>query len=156
MANHPAYLDSTGRLLGFATRTVRALTTEVLAKYDLTVPQWITLTALWREDGLTVTAIAGYSKSKLPAVSRLIGRMEEEGLVERRSPKNNRRSVQVFLTNKSVSLNHLLSLYDDINQMILEGFSSKEKKQLATYLLRITDNATRHYAAHSSEDPLVE
>ena len=67
MREIPDYLDSMRRLLGFASRAVTALA------------------ALWRLDGLTVTALARYTKATVPAASRLVDRMVEQGLLERRS-----------------------------------------------------------------------
>jgi len=155
MPDVPEYLDSVGRLLGFAARAVNALTSEKLAQHGLTLPQWIVLTALWREDGLSVTNIAQYTKSKVPATSRLLGRMEEQGLVTRRSPEGDRRSVQVFLTPKAKAMSGVLALYEDINQMILEGFSTSEKKRAVRYLQRMITNTAQHYAASNSSDPLI-
>ena len=141
---HPEYLDSIGRLLGFATRAVSQLSAELLAEHGLTLPQWVVLTALWRQDGLSVTAIANYTRSTVPAASRLLGRMEDQSLIRRRATKGDRRGVRVWLTKEASAMSDLLSIYEDINDMVLEGFSPAEKKRLSSYLERIAANAEGH------------
>ena len=155
MQEVPKYLDSMGRLVGFAARAVTALTAELLAEHGLTVPQWIALTALWREDGLTVTALARYTKATVPAASRLVDRMVGQDLLERKARKSDRRVVEVWLTPKAQSMRSLMGLYQDVNERVLEGFSETEAKRAAAYLERITANAARHYAERRTDDPLV-
>lgn len=155
MEKVPDYLDSMGRLLGFSYRAVDALTAELLAEHDLTVPQWIALSALWRQDGLTVTAIARYTKAKVPAASRLIDRMVEQGLLERRNREGDRRVVEIWLTPKAQTMGGLVNVFRDVNERILDGFSDQEIERVANYLERITANASRHYAERKTDDPLV-
>jgi len=155
MEKIPSYLDSMGRLLGFSCRAVNALTAELLAEHDLTVPQWIALSALWQRDGLTVTALARYTKATVPAASRLIDRMVEQGLLERRNREGDRRVVEIWLTPEARSMSGLVDLFRDVNERILEGFSDLEIKRTADYLERITANASRHYAERKADDPLV-
>lgn len=155
MGEGPEYLDSIGRLVGFASRSIGALTGQLLAEHGLTVPQWIVLSALWREDGLTVSQLAAYSKSTKPATSRLLGRMEEEGLVQRRSPPDDRRTVRVWLTDDARALSDLLGIYEQVNERVFEGFSAADRRRTRRLLQRVIDNATRHHEAMSAEDPLV-
>jgi len=155
MRKIPDYPDSMGRLVGFASRAVTALTAELLAEQDLTVPQWIALTALWRQDGLTVTALAHYTKATVPAASRLVDRMAEQGLLERRNREGDRRVDAVWLTSKARSMPALKNLYHDVYEKILEGFSDAEVKRVASYLERITANASRHFGQKRTDDPLV-
>ena len=111
--------------------------------------------ALWRQDGLTVTAIARYTKATVPAASRLIDRMVEHGLLERRNREGDRRVVEIWLTPKAQSMSGLVNLFRDVNERILDGFSDQEIEQMADCLERITANASRHYAERKTDDPLV-
>jgi len=140
MQETPEYLDSMGRLVGFAARAVTALTAELLQEHGLTVP---------------VTDLAHYTKATVPAASRLVDRMVDQGLLERKARKSDRRVVEVWLTSSAKSMRNLMSLYQDVNECILEGFSETEAKRFAAYLERITTNATRHYAERRTDDPLV-
>lgn len=155
MQDFPDYLDSMGRLVNFAARAVTALTADLLQAHGLTVPQWIALTALWREDGLTITALARYTKATVPAASRLVDRMVDQGLLKRKDRAGDRRVVEVWLTSKAKSMSGLMSLYREVNERVLEGFTETEGKRTAAYLERITANAIRHYSERKADDPLV-
>jgi DNA-binding MarR family transcriptional regulator len=142
-ADKPEYLDSIGRRLAFAMSAVEALTTELLSGYDLSPVQWVALSALWRQDGMTVGALADYMRASMSATSRLLGRMEERGLIERRTVNENRRILQVWLTQKGKELDHLKDLHNKVNNCVLDSFAAEERKAVANGLERIAANAVQ-------------
>lgn len=135
------YLPSLGRLLGFASKTCSDLAEKRLVPYDLTLQQWVLLTALWRQDGLTVGQLAAYYRATEPSTSNLVGRMEAKGLVKRALNPEDRRQVRVFLNEKARSLDHLLGFYEEINEILLQGFTVEERQALASMLERVMANA---------------
>jgi DNA-binding MarR family transcriptional regulator len=135
------YLPSLGRLLGFASKSCSDLAEKRLAQHDLTLQQWVLLTALWRRDGLTVGQLATYYRATEPSTSNLVGRMETKGLVRRELNPEDRRQVRVFLNDKGRSLAHLLGFYEEINEILLQGFTVDERKALVAMLERVLANA---------------
>lgn len=137
----PPYLNSLGRFLGFASGAITSLTQKHLSKYGLTVQYWVILTALWRVDGLTVKQLAQYYKVQPPAASRLISRMERDGWVRREHSPRDKRESFVFLSDKAKQHEHLLTLYETINEQLTADFSQEEIEQLKNLLTRISNNA---------------
>ena len=135
------YLPSVGRLLGFASRATTLLSEQRLAAHDLTMQQWILLTALWRNDGMTNNQLAAYGRIKDPTASGLVDRMVAKGLVVRQRTSDDRRKVFVRLTDKGRALSHLLSFYEQINTVLLSGFSDEEKETLISMMDRLIANA---------------
>jgi DNA-binding MarR family transcriptional regulator len=135
------YLPSIGRMLSFAMRSCSDLSEQRLAEHDLTLPQWVLLTALWRGDGLTVGELAAYCRSTEPTTSNLIARMEAKGLLERRHGVEDRRQVRIHLTRKAKALSGLIDFYNEINDAVLSDFTEKEKKAFVSMLERATANA---------------
>jgi DNA-binding MarR family transcriptional regulator len=135
------YLPSLGRLLGFASKSCSDLAEKRLAQHDLTLQQWVLLTALWRRDGLTVGQLATYYRATEPSTSNLVGRMETKGLVRRELNPEDRRQVRVLLNEKGRSLSHLLGFYEEINEILLQGFTADERKALVAMLERVLANA---------------
>lgn len=135
------YLPSLGRLLGFASKSCSDLAEKRLARHDLTLQQWVLLTALWRQDGLTVGQLAAYYRATEPSTSNLVSRMEAKGLVRRELNPADRRQVRVFLDERGRSLDHLLSFYEEINEVLLEGFTVDERNLLIAMLERVLANA---------------
>ncbi len=134
-------LPSIGRLLGFAAKRATELAERRLAPNELTMQQWVVLSALWRRDGLTIGQIAAYHRATDPTTSSMIGRMEAKGLVERRLDPVDRRQVRVFLTEGGRALGPLLDFYKSINEALTAGFSDTERKTLTTLLERVIVNA---------------
>lgn len=138
----PTYPDSIGRRLTFAGSAVTALTGELLREHDLSPLQWVALAALWRQDGMTVTVLADYMRASVSATSRLLGRMETRGLIERRTVKSNRRILEVWLTAAGKKLRHLDDLYVNVNELVLADLSPAERATFIETLERISDAAT--------------
>lgn len=135
------YLPSVGRLLAFAMKSCSDLSEQRLSGYGITLPQWVLLTALWRQDGLTVGELAAYCSATEPTTSNLLARMEAKGLLERRHGTEDRRQVRIHLTRKGKKLSPLIDFYREINDALLEGFSKEERNQFVTMLERVTANA---------------
>jgi DNA-binding MarR family transcriptional regulator len=89
---------SLGQVLSFATGATVAMCQDMLAEHDLTLAQWVILSALWRQDGMLISVIADYSGNNAPAASRIIDRMEEGGLVKRVPSPDDKRVVRVHVT----------------------------------------------------------
>ena len=87
----PNPLPSLGRLLYFADRAVAEQAEARIASHDLTLTQWITLTALWRQNGMTNSELAEYSGVTAAALSKTLSRMEKKDLVERKMDDADRR-----------------------------------------------------------------
>lgn len=142
-AAHLIRPHSLGRVLNFATSAVNTLCNVKLAQYDLTLQQWVVLSALWQEDNLMVSDIAAYTGNAGPAASRIIDRMIERGLIGRRSDAADRRASRVFLTAKSERLRHLQTFHEDINAILLRGLSEEESEALFAVLDRVRNNARK-------------
>ena len=133
--------DSLGRLLNLATAAANTRANDMLAVHGLTLGHWVLLSALWRSDGLLVSELAEYSGNNVPAASRMVDRMVEAGLVERRGDDNDRRAVRVFLTGHAKTMSSLCGFYHSVNEVLMAGFSPQERKQLLDLLARVAANA---------------
>ena len=138
---------SLGRLINFSANGLNHLCNNLLSSHDLTLAQWVMLSALWRQDGMLVSELAVYSGNNLPAASRIVGRMSSSGLVERRKDTADGRSVRVFLTEKSLKLKPLSDFHQDVNERLTQGFTQHEKDQLFELLGRVLDNIQVENAA---------
>ncbi len=105
--------------------------------------QWIALTALWREPVLSESELAEYCRTSPSALNRLLDRMEKKGLIRRRRDPDDRRRVLVTLGTSGEETANLLGFYNEINHMLLQGFTAEESRQVASYLERIVNNAER-------------
>lgn len=132
---------SLGRALNYATGGVNAMCNALLAEHDLSLPQWVIMSALWRQDGLLVSEVAEYSGNGGPATSRILDRMEDKGLVRRQADAGDRRAVRVFLSDQGRSLSHLASFWETVNAVLVDGIDEAEAQRLLPLLERIELNA---------------
>lgn len=132
---------SLGQALSFATGATVSMCQEMLACHDLTLAQWVILSALWRQDGMLISEIADYSGNNAPAASRIIDRMEEAGLVKRVPSPDDKRVVRVHVTQNGSSLSHLSDFHERVNLRLLRGIEENEAELLFDLLRRVDANA---------------
>lgn len=70
----------------------------MLDEMGITYPQYLVLSALGEQDGLTVGGIADRLSLESSTITPPVKRMEEAGLLERRRSKVDERQVHVWLT----------------------------------------------------------
>ncbi len=121
----------------------------MLAEHGLTLAQWVVLSTLWRRDGLLVGDLARQMGSKVSAASRLIDRMERDGLVRRRADSVDGRAVRVHLTRRGRASSGLATFFQDVNDRLLEGFSEREAHALFAMLERVHRNALKAGKGHA-------
>ena len=146
--------DNRGRLsywLFYAQRCVAYAYAEVLrahceerAKpYVITPPQWGALSLLLVHDGMTIGAMSQKRGVDAPAVTGIITRMEQYGLVERRHDREDRRLVKVYLTDEGRDIsNTLVSSVGNFEHSMKHGFSESEMDRFLGQLQQLIANAS--------------
>ena len=76
----------------------------MLDAMGITYPQYLVLSALDEEDGMTIGAIADRLALESSTITPPVKRMEQAGLLERRRSTVDERQVNVFLTDAGRSL----------------------------------------------------
>ena len=75
-----------------------------LDELGITYPQYLVLSALWEDDGMTITAIADRLALEPSSITPLVKRLELAGMVGRKRNPADERQVQVRLTDKGRAL----------------------------------------------------
>lgn len=110
----------------------------------VTRPQWQVLTVLKRHEGVNQGGLAELLDVEPITVCRMVDRLQDAGLVERRADAADRRSWLLFLTQRARDLlEELLPLGQGLIEDALEGLSAREREQLNTLLLAVRQNLSR-------------
>ena len=117
------------------TRTYRPLLTEL----DITYPQYLVLLVLWERDGIRLGEIAEELYLATHAVSPIIDRLEEAGLVQRETDVNDARSVRVVLTKAGRAMESDAAQVQEAVRCHA-GLSSADITELRTHLRVLTEN----------------
>jgi DNA-binding MarR family transcriptional regulator len=117
---------------------LRAFEDKLFGRHDLTAQQYNALRLLRgvHPDGLRTLELAGRLISRAPDITRLLDRLETRGLVARTRPSDNRRVVEVALTDAG------RALLDELADAVLDcarrqvGHLDAEQQRRLTELLR--------------------
>jgi DNA-binding MarR family transcriptional regulator len=128
-------------LLSDVTRQMRRRFDERARTSGATGAQWRTLKILERSEGINQGQLAEMLEVEPITACRMIDRLEESGLVERRRDPGDRRAWRIFLTEKSRPV--LAELHVTAAGMIedlLQGLSAKQREALTTTLTLMRHN----------------
>ena len=144
--------DSLGFLISDVSRLMRRRFDERARQVGATRAQWRTLTTLSRNEGLNQGALAELLEVEPITLCRMIDRLEESGLVERRRDPADRRAWQLFLTDKSKPiLDDLRGMADDLFEQALVGMDPPTRDALTESLTRIRANLLALPAPRNTE-----
>jgi DNA-binding MarR family transcriptional regulator len=137
--------DDIGFLLGDAARLLRRSFDERARALGITRPQWRVLALLKRFDGSTQVTMADMLDVEPITMGRMVDRLQNAGLIERRADPTDRRAWRVHLTaTGNDKVEELKPLAKDLFGDALAGLSLKQQSELETMLNIIRGNLTRH------------
>jgi DNA-binding MarR family transcriptional regulator len=138
---HPPIQETLGHLFAQTSRAVRTYVGQVLANYELYPGQQMILALLWQNEGVTPSYLAECIDVQPPTVTKMLQRMEESGLVERRPAKRDSRVYQVYLTQQGRAMQtELEAAWRQLDTRIFSGFSVEERVIFRRLLLQIQHN----------------
>ena len=112
-----------------------------LARYDITAPQLIVLASVANKEADSAAAICKSISYDPGAMTRMIDRLEQKGLIRRVPHPEDRRAMTLELTVAGKALYpQLLSAKETVQAQFLRGFSVEEARQLERLLDRMLDN----------------
>lgn len=121
-----------------ASHLARRALMDILAAFDLTVPQYYALVVIQRaEAGCTMSELAEQTHQVAATMTGIVRRLAERGLVERRADSADRRCRTVDLTQAGAALMEQIdSLRREHNQAIMAQFSAGERQDLIVLMDR--------------------
>ncbi len=112
-----------------------------MARHDLTDAQWRPLWLLKTGRATTAIELARETCIDAGAITRMVDRLEDKGLIERVRSETDRRVVHLRLTPAgeaaSARIPHVLA---SVNNDFLDGFSERDWKQLRRLVERMAAN----------------
>jgi MarR family transcriptional regulator for hemolysin len=103
--------------------------------------QWRVLVRLTRQDGARQVDLADALDVEPITLCRMVDRLEESGLVERRRDETDRRAWRIHLTDKAEPVvAELQSLADGFYADMLDGIGEADRAVAGRVLERIRDN----------------
>lgn len=114
---------------------------RALPGYDLRVGQEMLLLQLWDTDGLSQSQLVGRLCVEPPTVTKMLQRVEAEGLVERRPDREDARVSRVYLTAKGRALEgQVATVWHEVETRATAGMTETERALLRRLLLQMRAN----------------
>jgi DNA-binding MarR family transcriptional regulator len=140
-------MDSIGSLLGDSSRLLRREFDARVRDIGVTRPQWQVLTTLRRHEGINQGGLAEQLDVEPITVCRMVDRLQDAALVERRADPADRRSWRLFLTPRAEALlDQLRPIAERLFEEALDGIAEADRAALQAMLERIRDNLSRRDA----------
>ncbi len=133
--------ESIGGLIREVYRSMsRSLQARILRE-GVSIGMWFVLRALWEADGLTQRELGQRVGINGPTMVTQLNAMERAGLVKRVPNLQDRRKINVFLTDQGQQLKHKLwPMAAEVNGLALKGVSGAQAKVLSDALKQILKN----------------
>ena len=119
----------------------RARAETALNQLGLHTGQEMVLLQLWIEEGLPQSQLAAGMGVEPPTVTKMLQRMEQAGLIERRPDPEDARFSRVFLTARGRALEQpVLEVWQHLETQTVAGLSLAEQMLLRRLLMQVLTN----------------
>lgn len=136
--------DNLGTMVADVSHLMRRAFDERARGIGLSRPQWRVLTMLRRNEGINQGGLAELVEVEPITLCRMVDRLQEADLVERRADPADRRAWRLHLTEKARAILEEMrpmafSLFDEA----MTGLDAEERSELFRMLERIRTNLSR-------------
>jgi MarR family transcriptional regulator, transcriptional regulator for hemolysin len=122
-------------------RMIRTYADFKAAQFGITYAQWVVLARLDRFEGLKQSELAEMLDLQPITLTRLLDRLCDSGMIERRSDPNDRRAKRLFLTAASRPLiERLGELGEDLMTTALAGVEREAVERMVAQLAIVKEN----------------
>jgi DNA-binding MarR family transcriptional regulator len=136
--------ESLGTMISDVARLMRRTFDERARGIGVTRPQWRVLTMLKRHEGINQGGLAELLEVEPITLCRMIDRLQEASLVERRADPSDRRAWRLFMTEKAHDLlDELRPMAIDMFDNAQTGLDAAERARLIQMLSRVRTNLSR-------------
>jgi MarR family transcriptional regulator for hemolysin len=122
-------------------RMLRTYADQRGRQFGISRAQWVVLVRLDRSEGLKQSELAEILDLQPISLTRLLDRLAENGLIERRPDPNDRRANRLYLTSAARPLlEQLAGLGQDVMETVLDGLEAESVERLLRDLGVMKDN----------------
>ncbi|MFB2553089.1 MarR family winged helix-turn-helix transcriptional regulator [Ensifer soli] len=136
--------DSATYLAGLLAKSFSRALQERGRQLGFAPGQFPVLLELWAEDGLTQRQLLDRLDIEQATMANTLARMERDGLVEKRRHPDDRRSQQIFLTEKGRAIEAAAKeAAMAADRSLMAGFRHFERELMLEYMRMVLANAER-------------
>ena len=135
-------------------RLLKTYADQRARQFGISKAQWAVLVRIDRHEGLKQSELAEMLNLQPISLTRVLDRLAENGLIERRPDPNDRRANQLFLMPKARPLlDQLSGLATDMMKTVLEGLNAKTIERTLRDLGLVKDNLRTAIGRNAGQPP---
>lgn len=128
-------------LVADLTTAHKNLLEKTLIKYGIHAGQIFVMFELWNLDGLSQTTLANNLKISPPTINKMVKSLEAASFVDLKRSDSDTRIVNVFLTEKGVSLrSEIEQVWTELEEKITKNLTETEKLIFNQLLEKVLSN----------------
>ena len=137
-------------------RLLKTYADQRARQFGISRAQWAVLIRIDRQEGLKQTELADMLDLQPITLTRLLDRLSDNGLIERRPDPNDRRANRLYLKPAAKPLlERLADLGADMMETVLEGVSMTSVERMLKELGAVKDNLRGAIARNSNQQQAV-
>ena len=114
-----------------------------LQSHQITPGQWYFLRTLWDEEGLSQRELSRRVGTTEPTTVSALRLLERNGMIERVRNPDDRRTINIFLTDKARDMkSELMPVAFEVNDIATGGLTEAEFDQLRGLMQKVRENLT--------------
>jgi MarR family transcriptional regulator, transcriptional regulator for hemolysin len=134
-------------------RLLKTYADQRARQFGISRAQWAVLIRIERSEGLKQTELAELLDLQPISLTRLLDRLANNGLIERRADPNDRRANRLYLTPAARPLlGRLAELGADMMETVLDGLDEKSVERMLKQLVTMKDNLRRAISANAQPE----
>jgi len=144
-------------LISDVARLLRTCADQRARQHGMTRAQWAVLLRLERHEGLKQSDLAELLDLQPITLTRLVDRLCDNGLIERRADPNDRRAKRLYLTAAARPLlDRVTDHVEDLGKTVLDGISQASADAIQSQLAIARENLRQAIArnAQSAQEPV--
>lgn len=112
-----------------------------LSKYGLTLGQYYIMRALWINEGQSQRALSEAVGTTEPTTASVLRMLEKNGLIRRTRNQQDRRTINIFLTENGLEMKReLLLMAMGVNEIATQGLSQHDIEEIKRLMRAMSAN----------------
>lgn len=137
-------------------RLLKTYADQRARQFGISRAQWAVLARIERNEGVKQTELADMLDLQPITLTRLLDRLADNGLIERRADPNDRRANRLHLTPAAKPLlDRLAELGADMMEIVLDGISAPSIERTLNELLLVKDNLRNAIARNANQQQAI-
>ncbi|HUL86769.1 MAG TPA: MarR family transcriptional regulator [Pseudolabrys sp.] len=133
-------------------RLIKTYADQRARQFGISRAQWAVLIRIDRHEGLKQTELADMLDLQPITLTRLLDRLSDNGLIERRADPNDRRANRLYLKPAAKPLlDRLADLGTDMMETVLDGISMTSIERMLKELGAVKDNLRSAIARNATQ-----